>query len=269
MQDCEILIGAPMAARGEKMLAAMIAAAPEAGIHPIVSRRWTRASKYLMSYGLGHPDRRVWTEAHKRRGGRLIGWDLGYWLRDVPLQFHMRLTIDDDHPHREIEPMLGSAPSERWESYGIELRDDAYASGPIILVGLGAKQRQVSGYGPQQWERAQLQSLRARFPGRRIFYRPKRPEMSLDGLNAAMGRIEDAIKSSSLVVCAHSNVAVDACIAGIPVECDDGAALALYRNNPNPTRDERLAFLRALAWWQWNPTEALEAWTFIRSRLCA
>lgn len=255
-----------MAARGEKMLAAMIAAAPAAGISPIVTKKWSQSSRYLMSYGLGHPQRRIWTDAHRARGGRVIGWDLGYWHRNEPLRFGMRLTIDDDHPHRWIKGMLGTAPPERWAAAGIELREDFYAGGPIILCGMGAKQRRLHHWGPQQWERRHLESLRKRFPGRRILYRPKRPESALGGCGFALGAIEDALRSASLLVCAHSNTAIDACIAGVPVECEDGAAFALYEGNPAPSRAERLAFLEACAWWQWNPTEAEAAWTFLKTR---
>ena len=72
------------------------------------------------------------------------------------------------------------------------------------------------------------------------------------------------MKGASLVVCSHSNVAVDACIAGIPVDCTDGAALALYKDNQNPTVERRLEFLRSLAWWQWSTREAPQAWEFIK-----
>lgn len=75
--------------------------------------------------------------------------------------------------------------------------------------------------------------------------------------------IDEALRGASLVVCRHSNVAVDACVAGIPVECDDGAAAALYRGNPNPTREQRAEFLRRLTFWEWRPDEAAQAWDWI------
>ena len=267
MKDCEILFCDSTAKRGEKMLRAMIEAAPAAGITPYVTKKWSKASRYLMSYGLGHPQRRPWIDDHRAKGGHVIGWDLGYWNREEPLRFGMRLTIDEDHPHRRVKAMLGKAPPERWAATGIALREDFDATGPVILCGMGAKQRRLQGWGPQQWERKRLESLRKRFPDRRILYRPKRTESPLSGLGFALGTIEDALRGASLLVCAHSNTAIDACIAGVPVECDDGAAFALYEGNPAPSRAERQAFLEALAWFQYNPTEAAEAWTFIRQQL--
>lgn len=263
--DCEVLVAPNTALRGEKMLAAMIAAAPDAGVRCVVTEKPTGSAQFLMTYGLGHPVRRKWTQAHLQRGGRVIGWDLGYWHRDEPGRAHMRLTIDDDHPHRWIESM----PPERWDATGIQLREDFNPKGPILLCGLGRKQRELKGYAGQQWERGTLARLLKQHPGRQVIYRPKRPEKPLYGCQTSGGLIEQALRGASLVVCSHSNVAVDACIAGVPVECEDGAAFALYRKGPKPTRSERLEFLRSLAWWQWNPTEAVEAWKFIRQRLSA
>lgn len=263
--DCEVLLADDLCARGRKMMLAMVDAATEAGVRVAVSKTWRRQAPVLMSYGLGHPVRRAWTTAHLKKGGRLVGWDLGYWNRDVPLAFNMRLTIDDDHPHRWISTM----PPERFDGAGIVLREDFNGNGPIILCGLGKKQRNLKGYRGQQWELDALAAIRAAHPGKRVVYRPKRADSPLPGCSTASGPIEDVVRGASLVVTAHSNVAVDACIAGVPVECEDGAAFALYRNNPAPDREQRLEFLRSLAWWQWSPLEAVEAWNFIKTRLSA
>lgn len=263
--DCEVLTSRDLSARGQKMLAAMITAAPAAGVRVIVTDSWQRMAPVLMSYGLGHPVRRDWTRAHVRAGGRLIGWDLGYWKREEPLAFNMRLTIDDDHPHRWIAPM----PAARFDASGIQLREDGDPDGPVVLCGLGRKQRALRGFRGQEWELRTLAAIRAAHPGRAVLYRPKRAEAALPRCRTAVGPIEDVVRGASLVVCGHSNVAIDACIAGVPVECEDGAALALYRNNPAPTREQRLEFLRSVAWWQWNPKEAVAAWQFIRTRLSA
>lgn len=258
-----MLLADDLCARGRKMMEAMIAAAPAAGVNVVVSKTWRRAAPVLMSYGLGHPVRRDWTQKHVAKGGRLIGWDLGYWNRDEPLQFNMRLTIDDDHPQRWIAP----ASPERFDAAGIELREDANPDGPIVLCGLGKKQRNAKGYRGQEWELRTLHKLRKRFPMRQIVYRPKRAESPLMRCPTAGGSIETVLRGASLLVCSHSNVAVDACIAGVPVECDDGAAFALYRDNPAPTREQRLEFLRSLAWWQYAPPEAELAWQFIKARM--
>lgn len=269
--DCEVLLAPDMALRGLKILQAMIDAAPAAGVRCFVTKTHEKRAKVLMAYGLGHPLRRNSTRSHVARGGRLLGWDLGYWGRDVSGRAAMRLTLDQDHPQQHITDM----PAGRWEAAGIALRSDGDPSGPIVLCGMGQKAREVlTGTRGNTWELQTLAAIRAAHPGRRVLYRPKREqEGSLPGCLQARGSIEDAVRGASLVVCRHSNVAVDACIAGVPVVCWDGASAALYgsdlRNPRAPGVDERRRFLQNLAWWQWNPTEALQAWSFIRERLCA
>lgn len=259
---CEVLLQPNTARRGEKMLRAMIAAAPRCGVECVLTSVWRKAAPVLMTYGLGHLQRRPWQEAHKREGGRLIGWDLGYWDRDIPIHFRMRLTLDDDHPHR----LVREESPERFQQSGIELREDSDPAGPVVLVGLGRKQRAMMRLDPQAWERKKLAELKCRFPDREVIYRPKRNEY-VHGFRTLTGPIETAIRGASLVVCHHSNVAVDACIAGVPVECEDGIAFALYRDNPSPSREERLRFLQGVAWWQWTTAESVQAWQFIKARM--
>lgn len=259
----EILLSPDMARRGQKILSAMVSAARPAGVRAIVNTKYSQAAPILMTYGVGHRERRKWIERHRESGGRVIAWDLGYWDREVSVMFNMRVTIDHDHPWRLIRP----EDPQRFDSQGIRLRNDHDPDGPIILCGLGPKQRAYKNLVGREWEISKLAELRDRFPRRRILYRPKKDEPPMPGCQTSIGPIEQAIRGASLVVCAHSNVAVDACIAGIPVECEDGAAFALYRNNPSPTEDERRDFLRSLAWWQWKPHEARQAWKYLLSRL--
>lgn len=258
MIDCEILFH-DVSSRATKMFNALIAAAPQAGVNPIITERWSKKSNLLMSYGLGHPQRRLWTEAHVKAGGRLIGWDLSYWDRDNA----MRCTVDNLHPWRLMRDM----PGDRWADANIQLREDATPAGHIVLVGMGRKSRAQFAMEDRAWERAALKSIQAIYPDKEIVYKPKRPEDGMKGCRTMDGPIQAALLGASLVVCRHSNVAVDACIAGVPVVCEDGAAAALYgadlANPVNPDREARLRFLQNLAWWQWRPEEAVQAWKFL------
>lgn len=259
----EVLIDPTMANRGAKMLAAMIEAAP---IPVLVRQKYVGDCEILLTYGTGHPVRRPWWIEHRKKGGRCIGLDLGYWAREDNGTFSMRATIDDDHPHKLIRP---EAP-QRWDSQNIALRSDYDANGPILLIGMGQKSVKAYRYPPLGWEMQAFKNIRATSNGKQVLFRPKRiTDRSPAGLQRRLGPIEEALKGSSLVVCRHSNVAVDACIAGIPVICDDGAALALYKDNPNPSPEQRLEFMRSLAWWQYKPEEAETAWKYLISRLSA
>lgn len=254
--DCEVLLP-HIGRRGRNIMQAMVDAAPEVGIRCIVTQRYGNHAPLLMSYGLGHSGRRPQTQAHVAGGGKLIGWDMGYWDREVS----MRCTVDRDHVRA-----MPDMPLDRWQMTGIALREDFDPRGPIILVGIGCKSRTQFGLNGQEWELRMLDSIRRAYPGRNVLYRPKKPER-LAGCASVDGEIEDVLRGASLVVCRHSNVAVDACIAGVPVVCEDGAAVALYgsdlRKPVSPDHAQRLKFLQNLAWWNWKPTEAVNAWKFL------
>lgn len=246
-----------LSAKSQRFLQAMAEAAPAGSV---VNKSYRASRQRLMLYGPGSEANMRTIELHKRRGGRVAMWDMGYWDRTES----MRLSLDSMHPTAE---QLFLSPSD---GRGREflLRSDAIESGPILLVGLGAKS--VSAYGlghTMRWETAMADQIRQRFPGRPIWWRPKgRKVVRMGGTVLKHGMpIEDALKGCSLVVCRHSNVAVDACIAGIPVQCEDGAAYALYRGRPAPGVQDRLEFLRRLSWWNWSPSEASGAWHWLET----
>lgn len=255
MQSVEILTDPWMARRGRRMIEAMAAASPM----PVrLSQRYTGACDLLLTYGSGHPVRRPWWVQHRQSGRHCVGLDLGYWGRD---QGYMRVTIDDDHPPDWIRP----EPACRWDATGIELREDADPAGHAVIVGMGVKAVRVHGLVPLQWERGAFEMARAM--GLSPILKPKKAsDPSLPGVPSATGSMEEALKGAALLICRHSNAAVDACIAGVPVICEGGAALALYGKTREPSREQRLEFLRSLAWWNWHPREAKEAWSYILSR---
>lgn len=262
----EILTDRLMVDRGANMIRALIKAAP---IEIKVREKYVGDCEILVTYGTGHPVRRPWWQKHRAAGGRCIGWDLGYWLRKEPNTFRMRATIDDDHPHAFIRP----EPPHRFDADGLRLRNVAKKGGHVILVGLTRKANVAFGIGPLEWERRQYKRIRELYPDRHVIFRPKRAHDPIPpGVRVMFKQpIEELLEGASLVVCRHSNVAVDACFAGVPVVCEDGAARALYGSdiaNPHvPSAAERREFLRSLAWWQWKPEEAGEAWTYLLNRI--
>lgn len=256
----EVLIGDhSMAARGKRILEAMLdTARPNTHRSPY----YTGTRRVLMMYGAGLESRRLALEEHLRKGGRAVIWDLGYWDREE----HMRLAIDGLHPTAAHLDLAPPAPASRRHH---TLRNDADPNGPILLIGLGMKSAALYHVKVMEWERKKAAELRQRFPGRKIKWRPKGTLYAeIPGTQLCRdGSIEEALAGCSLVVCRHSNVGVDACIAGVPVETDDGAARALYHGNPNPSPDQRSEFLRKLGYWNWSPAEAASAWKWIEGAL--
>lgn len=242
------------------LLQALVQHAPAGSVS---SAQYRGDRRFLMLYGPGAPSRLPIVQRHVARGGHVAMWDLGYFDRPDG----MRVSIDALHPHPQhiaMSPAIGRRQ--------FELREDADPAGPILLIGLGKKS--VAACGIRKvlwWEHGKVGELQARFPGREILWRPKgKSAQPLLGLRLAHGMpIEEALRGCSLVVCRHSNVAVDACIAGVPVECEDGAALALYRDNPSPTREQRLDFLHRLTWWNWTRNETPGAWQWLEQAMAS
>lgn len=258
MASVELLRARASSETGEAILAAFVAAAHSAGDRVKETRTYEGSSDWLVLYGVGASVNDAARKAHVSRGGRVLMWDLGYWERKK-IVGNLRMSIDTDHPQQWFD----KTPSDswRWEKAKIKLRSDADPNGPIILIGMGRKSRAY--LGSPNWEQSAYKNLVQRFPGRRIIYRPKgRDSERMPCESDAATPIGDLLKGASLLVCRHSNCAVDATIAGVPFEAEDGAAIWLKQREFTP--ENRLKFLRRLAWWQWQTSEVSEAWTFAK-----
>lgn len=223
----------------------------------------------LVIFGLGGADRYSVGMSHVAAGKPLLSFDLGYWDRALP-QRKYRFSLNGLHP---TQVMAGPNPGPaRFKKSRLKIQTlPAKPDGPILLVGNAPKSIAV---GARNWTAEKSRELRAVFPGRKILYRPKpkrpaEPGVEHDGVSTAP--IEKELGKVSLVVCRHSNVAVDACLHGVPVVCDDGAAACIYpqalsewQQQPGPAT--RAEFLHRLAWWQWGRHEVDVFWDwFLRT----
>ncbi len=255
----EVLMDGPMINKGRKILRAMMKAAPRitTSVEQYEGRR-----KVLIVYGAGAIWRQSIIRIHQEAGGRVVCLDLAYWDKGEA----MRFAVDGKHP--AIDHIERTASTGRPFP---ELRSDGNPDGPVILIGMSGKGRTHYGFNRPTWEVEKLKELSVRFPGRQVLYRKKgsKPD-EVHWAPAPDGEICECIKGAALIVCRHSNCAVDACIAGVPVECDGGAAKWLYRRGPDPTEDQRRDFLGRLAHWQYDLHEAAECWDAIQGVLeCA
>lgn len=256
----EFLIPKDLSPTGDLMLRALCDAALRAGDSAFVTSAYRGNCELLVLYGVGAMDRAAARKQHVASGRRVLLWDLGYFAREK-ITGHLRCSIDHDHPQHLLDRTPDN--STRWDRLGIDLRKDRDPAGPILLIGLGTKSRTY--LDQPNWELNKLHELRARFPGRRIIYRPKpghtSPILAIE--TAPTGTdIQTLLKGASLVVCRHSNVACDAVIQGVPFEAEDGAATWL--TDKPYTEENRKRFLRKLAWWQYRASEAREAWQFLK-----
>lgn len=256
----ELLVPPKMSVTATGFVQALAGAIPEYGDQLYISPAYRGLGDWLVLYGVGAPDRVIARANHVGQGKRAILWDLGYFGREK-ITGHLRCSVDHEHPQTWLD--ITPNDDQRFKKLGIRLREDYNPNGHIILVGLGPKSR--SYLGNVQWETSKLKELQTRFPNRRIIYRPKpnNPALDLGIPMYSMGSVYDILRGAALVVCRHSNVAVDAVVAGVPFEAEDGAAMWLA-DKPY-TVQNRLDFLYRLAYWQWRKSEVREAWRFLRN----
>lgn len=274
----EILIGA-MSSRGRCMMESLLGSARRAGVDAQRTETYRGATDVLATYGLGDPSRFEAWKRHRAKGGRTIIADCGYWHRksarkSLSLQ---RFAIDSMHADNLV--FAAKPRSDRLRQYGLAARDTYNPDGPVILVGMGKKGCLNAGVKLGEWEAKALAIARERWPHRRVHYRPKVrregfPPLPGSDATVADGPIMDVLKGASLVMCQHSNVGVDAVVAGVPVLSEAGAACALhgYGLEQEPavkSVDERQRFLEHLAAWQWTPEEAAAGmvWPFLLEML--
>lgn len=250
------------------MLQALYESAVQKGLQVTTGPAY-RGCKVLVMYGLGGPDRMSIGLQHLEAGNTLVAWDLGYWDRKLGFDDRKyRVSINGFHPKGVMDGF--APPAERWAKSGLTIAPDRKIDGPIMLVG-NAPKSVAAGAG--NWTAQKSAELRRVFPGARILYRPKprRPvERRVDFDEVSTAHIDSELQRVSLVVCRHSNVAVDACRLGVPVVCDDGAAACIYpqrlqdyQNQPDINR--RTEFLRRLAYWQWSINESNQFWDWLFS----
>lgn len=261
MISVEILRTGQESRSGQRLLTATEVGARKIGMKVQVTRRFQGGSNWLCLFGVGADYRNRCRHAQIKRGGRVACWDLGYLDRDN----HLRVSIDYNHPWRDLD-VTPNDPSRLNKLDGVEvIMGNVHwdPMGPVLVIGMGPKSREHLNI--HDWEMVTLQKVAERFPDREILYRPKRPkeDKKIQWRTTSTENIYQVLRGASLVICRHSNVAVDACVVGIPVECEDGAAFWLYRHGAEPSLEKRLDFLARLCWWQWRFDEHGEAWKFL------
>lgn len=261
----EILRFDPQSPRTGDLFAALRASASRANVRVTQTRRYAGDSDWLMLWGPGGLDRFDAIRQQRARGARVICWDLAYWDRYRKL----RVSIDAAHPQAWV--MRRDWPTDRLTADRVTITDTWNPRGPIVVAGLGQKARvQYGAAVVDAWEAEMVKACAARV-GRPVWYRSKRNDLPVPpyAIAAPPGEIERVLAGAALVITWHSNVAVDAIRAGIPVICRDGAAAAVCGSTlpdalPSPLATEvRDRFLANLAWFQWAPAEASQCWRFL------
>lgn len=201
-----------------------------------------------------------------QRYARFVYADLGYWQRDN----YYRLAVGGWGPERYV---CAGLPASRLEALGLQLKPWREQGNEIIVAGATAKAAGEHGLGYMEWERRAVARLRE--CGRKVVYRPKpndRLAQPIAGAGYDTRPISEALANAWALVTHHSNSAVDALLAGIPVHCEIGAAAAmsvpLDQIGEAPLVEGREQFLADVAWLQWTLDEMRsgEAWAHLKDR---
>ncbi len=201
--------------------------------------------------------------AYRKADKPVVYIDLGYWGRrymGTRMGYH-KISVNDRHPTAYFQDVRH--PCDRANRLGLKL--EPWKSGSfILLAGMSARAALVAGFGPEYWERNAVEKLR-RYTDRPIVYRPKPNWIGaqpIQGAEFAHNKkdIDVVLRDCHAVVTHHSNVGVEALVAGVPVFSDEGIASKLALNDlskieaPNYDGD-RQRFIQDAAYCQWNVVE--------------
>lgn len=227
-----------------------------------------------MAYGWAEPH--VF-DAYRDAGKPFVYVDLGYWGRKAPgdeLGGYHKVCVSERHPNS----MIGRCfPATRWREAGLNVKPWRTSGRHVLLAGLSAKAAASYGFGPQEWEYAIIGQIR-RYTARPIVYRPKpswtnAPAIPGTRFSPAGEALAAVLADCWAVVTHHSNVQIDAMLAGVPFFAEHGAGIGLrfpldMIDAPPPYRaGDREAVLNDLAWCQWTLAEiaAGECFRFYRA----
>lgn len=216
-------------------------------------------------------------DGYKAAGKKAIYVDLGYWQREGQTGHH-KLGINSRHPTAYFQKR--KHPDDRWRRLNVGIQPwKPEGRGAVIVAGMSGKGANAEGFAPEQWERETVQLLK-RHTSRPIIYRPKPNWVGARPIEGAefqrgdsQGRDVPTILRHGVhaVVTHHSNVAVEALLAGVPIFCVEGimTPLALtnfarIENTIHPEGREQWAYDAAYTQWTIAEMTAGTAWRHLK-----
>jgi len=198
------------------------------------------------------------------RGKKVVFVDLGYWHRRQGGRWKGYHKISVNARHSNAYLMDSKHSDRRFKRFGIPILPWKPAGDAIIVAGMSAKSAESYNLKPQQWERWAIRELR-KHTKRTIIYRPKPSWSEASPIEGSEFQrtgqpVGQALLDCHAVVTHHSNVAVDALLAGVPSFCWGGVAesmslqdLSLIEKPYRPK--DRAQWASNIAYCQWNVME--------------
>ena len=203
-------------------------------------------------------------EEMKAAGRKAVYLDLGYWGRREGGRFagYHKIAINDRHPTNYFQNTAHS--DDRVARFNLQVRPWQSGGGHILVAGMSDRAAASLGMQPEEWERWAIAEAR-KHTDRQIIYRPKpswrtaKPILGV-GFSHQKEPLENALAGCHAVVTHHSNVAVDAMVAGIPAFCWAGVAQPMTSQDLSQIEapaypDDREQWLADVAYCQWNGAE--------------
>lgn len=180
-------------------------------------------------YGWAQGLRKVFEDYRKHASAIYI--DLGYWGRRKSSRYdgYHKIVRNSRHPTDYFQRI--QRPPDRFNHFGIEIQPWRKAGRHILVAGMSGKAAAAEGFNPHEWERRTIAELR-KHTNRPIVYRAKPNWLDAKPIPGSEFSprdvpIEQALRNCHAVIAHHSNVAIDALMAGIPCICPSGAASVL------------------------------------------
>lgn len=224
----------------------------------------------MVAYGWRRPEL---FEAYRQAGGAFVYLDLGWWDRKPalrPLDGYHKVVVNG----REPSGFRRGRPADRFAVFGRGVAPWRRRGAHILIAGMSGKSAWTRGLKPQEWEARTVEALR-RITDRPIVYRPKPswPDATpIEGteFSGPNTTVEQALRNCWAVVTLHSNVAVDALLAGVPVVVSEGVCTGFSGSLDTIERaltpDGREQLMADIAYCQWSVAEMVDGtcWRSIR-----
>lgn len=209
----------------------------------------------------GYGWRPVMREAHRQWSDIVLHADLGFWGRStdratayLKLALGGRWSLLVDHDYDDT----------RLRVHGVKIEKTRQPGKRVLVCGMSAKAAGTWDLRPQQWEEMAVRRLRA--AGATVVYRPKQSWSGAYAIPGAEynrgGEIQQILPMVDAVVSHHSNAAVDALAAGLPIYVQTGISRPLSIPTIEAAvgaegldYETRARFLRQVAWHQWRLDE--------------
>lgn len=214
-------------------------------------------------------------KAWRAAGKHFLYVDLGYWDRKPPGRVYdgyYKVSADAWCP---LEKMRRNCPPDRFNRLGVTPKP--WHSGELVIVA-GMSERSAAHHGlrAEAWEQGAIRVLR-RYTSLPIVYRPKPSWLEaapLQGAGFSRGdELAPLLERTHFLATHHSNAAVDALVAGVPVFCEKSVASTLSAKEfwevsqpVFPSDQARAQLLADVAYVQWNGDEMRsgECWENVR-----